>query len=194
MLKNNLSLEEANYWEEYYIKYFHTWIEDPLCNGYNLRSGGNNSLLSEETKIKISEKKKGNKNYNYGKHLSDDTKKLLSEIMKTKWQDEEFKQMMIESRKGCHLSEETKRKISEANKGKIRSEQHRQNISKARKGKGGRRVRCINTGQIFDTLASAAEWCGLSDASTISKCCRNIRNTTGRHPITKEHLMWEYVE
>ena len=42
ILKENLTLIEANYWEEWYIKFFHTHIEDPLCNGYNLKKGGFN--------------------------------------------------------------------------------------------------------------------------------------------------------
>ena len=37
---------------------------------------------SEETKMKISEANSGEKNYMFGKHLSEETKKKLSEIMK----------------------------------------------------------------------------------------------------------------
>ena len=55
ILKNNLTLEEANYWEEYYIAFYHTWAGDPQCWGYNLQKGGNNHKISEETKQKISQ-------------------------------------------------------------------------------------------------------------------------------------------
>lgn len=40
ILKDNLTLEEANYWEEYYIKQYDTQNRD---KGYNLKSGGSNS-------------------------------------------------------------------------------------------------------------------------------------------------------
>lgn len=194
ILKNNLTLDEANYWEQYYIRYYHTWVQDPQCNGYNLRSGGNNSLLSEETKKKISESKKGSRNYNYGQHLSQDTKNLLSEVMKEKWQNPEYREMMIKAKKGHIVSERTRKKISEANKGKIRSEEYKKNMSKIKKGKGGRKVKCVNTGDIFNTLVSAAKWSNLSDASSISKCCRKTRKTAGKHPITGEKLLWEYYD
>lgn len=53
ILKDELSLEEANFWESYYINYYNT-----IENGYNIRSGGSNGILSKEQKEKI---KKSNK-------------------------------------------------------------------------------------------------------------------------------------
>lgn len=54
ILKDNLTLEEANYWEEYYIKQYNS------CNdGWNLSSGGLNHLHSNETKQKMSQTRKG---------------------------------------------------------------------------------------------------------------------------------------
>lgn len=40
ILKDSLTLNEANYWEEYYIKKFNSTNRD---KGYNLKDGGNNS-------------------------------------------------------------------------------------------------------------------------------------------------------
>lgn len=54
ILKDNLTLEEANILEEYYIKFYHS--QD---NGFNLSSGGLNHLASEETKKKMSNTRKG---------------------------------------------------------------------------------------------------------------------------------------
>ena len=71
ILKENLTLIEANYWEEWYIKFFHTHIEDPLCNGYNLKKGGFNKQLSQNTKEKI-------RLSHIGKKASEQTKKLIS--------------------------------------------------------------------------------------------------------------------
>ena len=53
ILKENLSLEEANFWESYYINYYNS-----IENGYNIRTGGSCGNLSEEQKEKI---KKSNK-------------------------------------------------------------------------------------------------------------------------------------
>jgi group I intron endonuclease len=49
------SLEEMNHREQYYIRLFNTL--SPL--GYNVKSGGHNSRMSEETKKKISNSLKG---------------------------------------------------------------------------------------------------------------------------------------
>lgn len=66
----------------------------------------------------MSELNKGENHPNYGKHLSEDHKRKLSD-----------------AHKGKHLSEFTKQKISEANKGKKLSKEARQKMSDSRKGK-----------------------------------------------------------
>ena len=65
-----------------------------------------------------------------------------------------------------------------------------------RKSKGGKKVRCINTGEIFDTMMDAARWCGLENAGSIGQVCNKTgkQKTAGKHPITKEKLIWEFVE
>ena len=60
--------------------------------------------LSEETRKKLSESKKGEKCYIFGKHLSEETRKKLRESKKG-----ENHPMF-----GKHLSEETRTKLSEA--------------------------------------------------------------------------------
>lgn len=47
------SLEKANEREQYWIAYYHTWIYDPECNGYNITQGGDGTpghTLKEESK------------------------------------------------------------------------------------------------------------------------------------------------
>lgn len=53
ILKENLTLNEANYWEQYYIQFYHS---NDRTKGYNITSGGNNHTLSEEGREKLSEK------------------------------------------------------------------------------------------------------------------------------------------
>lgn len=62
--------------------------------------------------------------------------------------------------------------------------------------KGHYRIKCINTGEIFNSVIDACKWCGLSIWSRsireyLDKS--NNRKTAGKHPITKERLMWEIV-
>ena len=90
---------------------------------------------SEETKRKISEGQKGNKNglgnksrtgllpWNKGKPMSEETKRKLSESLKGR----------PSPRKGKKLSKETKRKLSEAHKGKTISQETRTKISNSLK-------------------------------------------------------------
>src|SRR5574344_1908977 len=118
----------------------HRQIKDKLClNGYDPTSrNGFRTMagkhLSDETRRKISEAKK---------NMSDETKFKLSEAQKGKHQSEETKRKNSEANKGnsetkgkhWKISEEAKRHISEAHKGKHQSEETKRKISEAHKGR-----------------------------------------------------------
>lgn len=78
-----------------------------------------------------------------GKHLSEETKRKMSEANKGQYVSEETKRKMSEankgkhniSRLGKHHSKETKRKMSEAHKGHLVSEETRKKLSEAKKGR-----------------------------------------------------------
>lgn len=53
IIENNLTLEEANKLETYYIQKYNS-----IENGFNLNSGGENKLASQETKDKMSQTRK----------------------------------------------------------------------------------------------------------------------------------------
>ena len=76
---------------------------DSYNNGYNSTPGGN--LMSDETKKLISELKKGKPSNRKGIPMSEEQKAKLSKILK--------------GRKGQPLSKETKAKISKSNSGQI---------------------------------------------------------------------------
>lgn len=85
------NLAQLNHREAYYIKIFNTLAP----SGYNLRSGGNNSRLSQETKNKISKANKGQVPWCTGKKLgpkSDLCKLKISLAKKGKKQKLTFKQ------------------------------------------------------------------------------------------------------
>ena len=58
ILEKDLTLTQANEREKYWIAYYHTYINDPKCNGYNLTPGGDggDSARCESVRNKISEK------------------------------------------------------------------------------------------------------------------------------------------
>lgn len=103
-------------------------------DGYNLKEGGSNGKPSEESKQKISEALRGEKNPMYGKigennpnsgkTRSEETKQKMSDSTKGeknhmygKTASEETKQKMSESRFGKLLSAETKQKCRETKVG-----------------------------------------------------------------------------
>lgn len=83
--------------------------------------------VSEETKRKISETLKGHT-------VSEEIRKKISESGKGRKLSEEHRRKLLEAIKGKHHSEEWNRKISEAKKGKPRSEECKRKLSEAHKG------------------------------------------------------------
>jgi hypothetical protein len=72
-----MSKEELDEKEKYYIELFNTIAP----NGYNLRPGGNTSSHSEESRKKISEKRKGRS----VPHTEESKKKISEANSKRKW-------------------------------------------------------------------------------------------------------------
>ena len=63
--------------------------------------------------------------------------------------------------------------------------------SQQRKGTYGKKVRCLNTDDIFQSIAEAERWC---DSVKVGECCQGKRAHAGTHPKTGEMLQWEYAE
>jgi len=155
ILVENLSHEEANDWEKFFIK-----IENTLApNGYNLKDGGDSFTHSAETRTKISNSLKGKKASiearakisaaHKGKVNSPETRAKMSVSQKGKKRSAEAITNISNSqkgkpspKKGKPLSDEQKAKMSATmkgrispNKGKKASEETKKKISAARKGK-----------------------------------------------------------
>ena len=109
ILEDNLTQKEANEREEYYISFYDSTNHD---KGYNLRLGGRNSSLSEETKKKISDSHKGIR-------PSEESRKKMSEWHKMHPPSPEFLLKSIEKRKKkvrCLNTNEVFDSITEAQK------------------------------------------------------------------------------
>lgn len=77
ILAENLTLEEANKLEdEYILKY------NSIENGFNKNRGGWNHLWTEGQRQQMRERNLGEKNPNYGKPRSEETKKKIGEANK----------------------------------------------------------------------------------------------------------------
>lgn len=58
ILETNIpTKKEANIREKYWIVYYHTWVKDPLCNGYNLTPGGDDHTYSANKVLQLNESK-----------------------------------------------------------------------------------------------------------------------------------------
>ena len=140
--------------ERYYIELY-----DTVNNGYNCESGGNeNKIVSDESKQKMSEVKKGKycgeNSPLYGKHLTEEHKSKLSEARKG-----ENNPMY-----GKHRDDETRIKISKAHdKRKITVSQY------------------TIEGVFIASYESIHEAQRLTNIyrATISRCCKGIQKTAG---------------
>ena len=97
---------------------------------------------------------------------------------------------------GKHHTEETKKKIRESKIGKHHTEETKRKIRESRIGENNprsRKVQCINTGEIFNTVKEATEWCNLKGKCIIHQI-KGKQKTAGKHPVTKEPLQWKYID
>ena len=101
IVKDNLSLEQANELEDQLIVQYNS-----IENGFNINRGGRNHIWTEKQRKIMSERNKGEKNPNYGKPRSEETKRKIGKANAM-------------SQLGHQHSEETKQKMSLA---------HRKNI------------------------------------------------------------------
>ena len=58
--------------------------------------------------------------------------------------------------------------------------------------KNTKKVLCITTNEIFDSISAAGRYYKISQGN-ISYCCMGKRRSAGKHPITKEKLIWKYI-
>ena len=55
------------------------------------------------------------------------------------------------------------------------------------------KIKCLQTGEVFDTMTKAEDWCGLSKCSISRYLITPERKSCGKHPTTKQPLTWERI-
>jgi group I intron endonuclease len=188
-------LKQLNIMEEFYIWKLNSTNKE---YGYNIKFGGGNFKLSQETKNKIGEKSKGRRHsyesrikmsesrrgenhFRFGKQLTDDHKKKLS-IAKTGYKHSESSKLKMSiSRMGeknvnygkrFNMSQETKNKISNSLSGpknhmwgKKHSEETRNKMREKSIGRipgTAKKVIDTSTGRIFNSAKEASVYAGIN--------------------------------
>ena len=182
------TIDELNECEIRQIAKFNT----KYPNGYNMADGGEGKpghKCSEETKALLSKLKTGLKHSpeSIAKMSAATTEQMkdpavrehLAEINRGKKASEETRKKMSKTRQGRKHTEESKQKISEKNKGKGLSEEARQKLSESRrKNPGPRKIICVETGIIYNSIAEASRKYNIN-YKAINHVCRGRSMTAG---------------
>lgn len=106
----------------------------------------------------------GANNPRYGKKLSEETRKKISASLT-----------------GRKPTEEARRKQSEAQKGLMKGRKRPEGA-----GRPAKKILCVETGEVFESIASAAKAKNITCKGNISACAKGkIKSIGGFH--------WEYV-
>jgi group I intron endonuclease len=112
------TIEELNDSEESCINFYQSVNK---IYGYNVKFGGNNYTLSQETKDKIGKANKGKSTWTKGRKLSEEHRKNIG--LGNSNPTEETRQKHRNANLGKHHPQKTKQKLREANLGKKQSEE-----------------------------------------------------------------------
>lgn len=166
ILEENLTKDEACKLEKAYISAFQS--ADPKY-GYNLTLGGENYEPNEEWRQRA---RQSHIRY-YAEHP--EARQKISEQSRNRKASEETKRKMSESRKR-YIAEhpEEREKCRNTFKGMKRSQANREKLRIANSVK----IRCIETGEIFESVCSAAESIGVC-RTAVSNQLKNRSKTCG---------------
>lgn len=178
----NLSHDEANHIENILIDLFN--LRNPQF-GYNVREGGSNGSLSDETISKIKKSK-------IGTNLSDEHRKHISEAMKNRVMSKEHCKHIGDSLRGKSFTPEHCDKLSKnhADVSGDKNPNFGHKWSEENKKKASTPVIQINKSNneiinCFYGLSEASEQTGVN-VSCICACCGGYQNTAGGY-------IWKYI-
>jgi group I intron endonuclease len=155
------SVEELNKKEKQYIEE----LNSITPNGYNLRTGGFNSLMSEDSKKKMSLSHLGERNFNFGKPKSEEIKNKISAANIGKKRSQSFKdsrsQYMRLNNPQFNMSVEKIERLNAYN-----------DIKKVK-------IICIETGIIYGSISEAAKELSISKGNISRVLSGKYKQTNG---------------
>lgn len=176
IVEQNLSKKDA---AELEIKLIKEYKSNDYKFGYNMSSGGefggSGVIVSQETRAKLSQKRKGRKMPEYvknkiseslkGHYISEETKKKISQSLKAKNMKgnvsvEETKNILRKKCSGWHHTEEAKRKIREKNE---------------------KPVYCFETDKTYRSLSDAGKELNIKPCYISSVCKWKNKTVKGLH-------------
>lgn len=166
--------------------------------GYNVSAGGNTTHNTPEANKKRSDKAKARWNdFEYrelavskmkGIQRSTEAKENISEAQKKRFERQSERDAVSLRQVGKIRSEEAKRKTSESLKAFYSIPENAKRVAQsqyeANRRTHGRKVRCVETGIVYDTIVDASKDTGI-ERRYISAICNHKR---------KGRLTWEYCD
>lgn len=183
ILKTDLSNEEANYWETYYIRKYRTYINYEDCNGYNMTEGGDGGEM-------------------LGCHHTDETKEKISRYFKGRFVGKLNPMYGIHDNHICdengHLPENIKNKLSIAAKRRMNDDKE---FARRMQSYNEQKMRPINQydldGNFIRTFKSRNEAERITGicAQTIHKVCnRTINKRDNSRSYTAGGYQWRFFD
>ena len=171
------SKEDLDALEDYFIKKYNT-----IENGYNSKEGGSHGKHTEETKKNISEKKKG-----VGCPHTEQTKSKISKALKGRCLSKAHKENLSKSKKGRNWTDKQKESLRGKFSGKNNpnyGKKTTQDAIRKMREKQGKKIICVETGEVFLCAGEAAEKLGVKRCG-IQRCLIKGGTSHGFH--------WTYI-
>ena len=118
-------------------------------------------------------------------------KVIKSAVEEVKIEQPAVEESTNKKRQGHKQSAASKNKISTTLMGHKHSAETKAKMKKIRLEKYARSVMCITTGEVFDSVKSAAQHYGIYDTNIV-RCCKGKSKTTGK--LNGQPLEWAYTE
>lgn len=166
-------LTDLNKKEEFWVDKLNTLSP----SGYNLKTGGDQPRMSEESLKKASESKKGIKPWNTG---LDKTDPRVAKYIRYGAETHSYGKSY---RKGKKASEETRRKISEGQRGRRLSEDTKKKMSESRLKSPflklvKKSILCIENNTVYQSMSEAAQLLNIS-VSNLCNVLKGKRKSAG---------------
>ena len=182
ILKENLTNEEANYWETYYIRKYRTCIDYKDCNGYNMTEGGDGGEM-------------------LGYHHTDETKTKISNAFKGRFVGELNPMYGVHDNHICnedgHLPKEIREKLSKSAKRRMKNDKE---WADKMQSYNESKMRAVNQYDLegnyirsFKSRNEAMKETGIC-ASTIHKVCKRTLNRNGSQSYTAGGFQWRFSD